>query len=108
MKHIELAAPLGVGAVLGLSAGVVTGMMAGVAGVIVGVGVGTLAGAIAGMTMHRDEGRRAARSRELDEIIGVSGGQLGAAPVMMPPAPEESSRSTWVAEWLTPPPPIAG
>jgi hypothetical protein len=108
MTRIDLATPFGVGAILGISAGIVTGMMAGVAGAVVGLGVGALAGAVAGMTMHRDEERRAARSRELDEIIGVAGGELGAAPVPMPRETDESPIAAWAAEWLTPPPPVAG
>ena len=108
MTRIELATPFGVGAILGISSGIVTGMMAGLVGAVVGLGVGALAGAAVGLAMHRDEERYAARSRELDEIIGVAGGELGAAPVSMPRATDESSSSTWGAEWLTPPPPIAG
>jgi hypothetical protein len=57
--------------------------------------------------MHRDEGRRAARGRELDEIIGVAGGDMGAAPVSMPPPPPEPAPAEWMSEWLTPPPPVA-
>ena len=115
MTRIELAAPVGVGAFFGLAAGVVTGQMAGIAGVVVGVSVGACVGAIAGIAMHRDEGRKAARSRELDEIIGVAGGELGAAPVSIPDvqAEEDSAlelsapdKARWLAEWLTPPPPV--
>lgn len=117
MTRIELAAPVGVGAFLGLAAGVITGQMAGAAGVVVGVAAGALAGAVAGVAMHRDENRRAARSRELDEIIGVAGGELGAAPVAMTTATDDDEEASaapqslpaaqWLAEWLTPPPPVA-
>jgi len=110
MTRIEIATPLTVGVVLGLSAGLLLGMVAGIAGVILGLGAGAAAGFLAGATMHRDEGRRAARARELDEIIGVTGGDIGAAPVSassMNPE-EEPSRGEWMAEWMTPPPPVAG
>jgi hypothetical protein len=106
MTRIEMATPVGVGVVLGLAAGVLLGMVAGLAGVFLGLAAGAGAGFLAGAAMHRDEGHRAARVRELDAIIGVTGGDLGAAPVSMPPP--EASPSEWMAEWLTPPPPVAG
>jgi hypothetical protein len=116
MTRIELATPMGVGAILGISAGIVMGIMAGATGGIIGLCVGAVAGAIAGTAMLRDEGHRAARSRELDAIIGVHGGNIGAAPVSMPPPAledesleeEPGARERWLAEWLTPPPPVAG
>ncbi len=105
MTRIEMATPIGVGVTLGLSAGVLLGMVAGLAGVLLGVAAGAVAGFLAGRTMHRDEGHRAARVRELDAIIGVAGGDMGAAPVSIPPEPAPAD---WMAEWLTPPPPVAG
>jgi hypothetical protein len=104
MTRIELATPIGVGIVLGFSAGVLLGMVAGWFGAIVGLFAGGAAGLLAGTAMHHDEGRRAARSRELDGIIGVSGGDIGAAPVSMPREGADSS-AEWLAEWMTPPPP---
>jgi hypothetical protein len=106
MTRIEIA-PLTVGIVLGLLSGLVTGMVAGTVGALVGLGAGFVAGVVAGTAMRRDEGRRSARSRELDSIIGVHGGSLGAGPVVMPVPPEETARQQWLAEWLTPPPPVA-
>ena len=108
MTRIDFATPLGVGAMLGAAAGIVTGMMAGPVGAVVGLGAGALAGVFAGMAMHRDDEHRSARSRELDGIIGVTGGDMGAAPVSMPRGTDEPSRAAWAAEWLTPPPPVAG
>lgn len=108
---IELAVPLGIGAILGFSVGVVMGIVAGPLGAVVGVATGTGFGLVAGLAMHRDEKRRAARSRYLDRVIGVEEGDLGAAPVAIPrpsDASDEPSRAAWVAEWLTPPPPVAG
>ena len=106
MTRIEMATPIGVGVVLGLAAGVLLGMVAGVAGVMLGLAAGAGAGLLAGAAMHRDEGHRAARARELDAIIGVAGGDMGAAPVSMPPP--EPPPAEWMSEWLTPPPPVAG
>jgi hypothetical protein len=105
MTRIEMATPIGVGVTLGLSAGILLGMVAGIAGVVLGLAAGAVAGFLAGRTMHRDEGYREARVRELDAIIGVGGGDMGAAPVSMPPEPTPAD---WMAEWLTPPPPVAG
>jgi len=105
MTRIEMATPIGVGVTLGLSAGVLLGMVAGIAGVVLGLAVGAVAGYLAGRTMHRDEGHRAVRVRELDAIIGVGGGDIGAAPVSLPPEPTPGD---WMAEWLTPPPPAVG
>lgn len=108
MTRIELAAPLGVGVGLGLTTGIVTGMMAGPVGLVLGIAIGGCAGFFAGAAMFRDARRRDARNRELDAIIGVSEGDLGAAPVAMPREEGESSARAWVAEWLTPPPPVVG
>lgn len=108
MTRIELAAPLGVGVGLGLSTGIVTGMMAGPVGLVLGIAIGGVAGFFAGAAMFRDARRREARTRELDAIIGVSEGDIGAAPVAMPHEQGESPATAWVAEWLTPPPPVAG
>jgi hypothetical protein len=109
--RIDIATPLGVGLGLGLSAGLVTGMMAGLPGLLVGLAAGTLTGMALARAMRRDDERRAARTRELDGIIGVTQGDLGAAPVRMPEsipaAAESAARMAWAAEWLTPPPPVA-
>lgn len=108
MTRIELAAPLGLGVILGVSAGIFTGIMAGPIGALVGFCAGAVAGTVAGTAMYRDEGRREARSRELDEIIGITGGNMGAAPVSIPPPERSDAAERWLAEWLTPPPPVVG
>ena len=103
--RIEVATPIAIGGLLGLSSGVVLGAVAGPAGLIVGLTAGTAAGIAAGIAIRLNEWRRVARSNELDRIISEGG--VGAAPVSMPPpAPEETSAGQqWLAEWLTPPPP---
>jgi hypothetical protein len=108
MRRIEIVTPLAVGVILGLSAGIVTGMMAGLAGMAIGLGAGALAGLVVGKAIRRDEELRAARSRELDGIIGVTQGDLGAAPVAMPHAVEPAAHLGWASECLTPPPALAG
>ncbi|MGD0677691.1 MAG: hypothetical protein ABSC94_19920 [Polyangiaceae bacterium] len=75
-----------VGAIAGELVGAVVGGAAGPVGVAVGMTLGAMAGALAGHVLE-DEGRRArAHDEELDETIGVSGGDLGAARPDMPPA----------------------
>jgi hypothetical protein len=111
MTRIELATPLCVGTILGLAAGILLGTAAGFLGVFVGLAIGAAAGVFAGTAMHFDAGRAAARARELDEIIGVAGGDIGAGPIAMPAAEDvtpATSTVSWMAEWLTPPPPVAG
>lgn len=111
MTRIELATPLGTGTLLGIAAGVITGIMAGPVGAVLGLCGGALAGFAAGKALHLAEDHRSARTRELDAVIGVTAGNLGAAPVSMPPpgaTSDAEGRERWVAEWLTPPPPVAG
>ena len=98
--RIELASPMGVALGLGPAAGVVLGIVAGLPGVAIGLAFGAVVGLVAGTALQRTEGLfRAARGRELDAIIGVSGGDLGAAPVRRNVEDPEVEVS-W-AEWLT-------
>ena len=108
MTRIEIATPFGVGAVLGLSAGIVMGIVAGLAGVVVGVCLGAAVGFVTGLAMHRADGHYSARTRELDVTIGIHGGSMGAGPITMPAPTDDASSRAWLAEWLTPPPPVAG
>ena len=103
--RVEVATPIVIGGLLGLSAGVVLGVVAGPAGLIVGLAGGAAAGIAAGVAIRLNEWRRAARSSELDRIISMGG--LGAAPVSMVPSetPVAPETQYWLAEWLTPPPP---
>jgi hypothetical protein len=108
--RIEVATPIAIGGLLGLSAGLVLGVVAGPAGLLVGLAGGTAAGIAAGVAIRLNEWRRTARSSELDRIISV--GDPGTAPEPMLPsetseAPEVPDAQYWLAEWLTPPPPAA-
>lgn len=59
---------------------------AGPVGTVAGMVVGAMAGALTGHVLE-DEGRRArTHDEELDEAIGVTGGDLGAARADAPPA----------------------
>jgi hypothetical protein len=60
--------------------------MAGPPGVAVGAVLGGVAGGIAGAAMVRASATAALRARELDEQIGVIGGELGAPNLDHPPA----------------------
>jgi hypothetical protein len=98
------------GAALGLFAGLAAGAMVGPAhvGLFVGGLLGVVVGVASGFAMDRDDRRGIARHKELDAIIGVSGGDMGAPPGSIPPGPLEemsSDESAWGSDWLTPPPP---
>jgi hypothetical protein len=92
----------------GLVGGVAVGAIQGVAGVVVGVVAGVGVGWIAGRVLAHEEGRRSARNRELDQIIGVTHGSLGVGPVRRSPEPDpELQAEPWGPDVLTPPPPQA-
>jgi hypothetical protein len=74
------------GVASGAAAGAVLGAAAGPAGIVAGAVLGGAAGAIAAVALDKDAARKAARTRELDEEIGVSGGDLGAPNLKHPPA----------------------
>jgi hypothetical protein len=70
----------------GAIVGAVVGAAAGPAGVAAGAVIGGIAGALAGSVLDQDSTERAARTRELDAIIGVTEGDLGAPNLKHPPA----------------------
>lgn len=74
------------GAASGAFVGAVVGAAAGPAGVAAGAVIGGIAGALAGAVLDRDSAEHAARTRELDAVIGVSEGDLGAPNLKHPPA----------------------
>jgi hypothetical protein len=101
----------------GILCGLVTGLAVGAmgsplaAGLLGGAFVGGLIGTIAGFAMHLTDQRRVHRTKQLDDIIGVTSGSLGTAPGSIPPGdlerdPEDVLElESWKSEWLTPPPP---
>jgi hypothetical protein len=109
------------GAVCGLLAGLPIGMMVSApVGIVFGLSLGASVGIMAGIVMDRDEKRSSHRTKQLDDIIGVTSGSLGAPPSIPPPAPlpddedetecvdgrmSEVELKAWVTEWMTPPPP---
>jgi hypothetical protein len=70
----------------GAIAGAALGAMAGPPGIIAGAVLGGLVGAIAGAAVEQDTERANDRTSELDEQIGVIGGDLGAPNLEHPPA----------------------
>jgi hypothetical protein len=80
-------------------------------GLILGLSLGATVGIVCGVVMDRDEQRTSRRTRELDDIIGVTSGSLGAPPSVPPPEYDHVERerelASWVTEWMTPPPPAA-
>jgi outer membrane lipoprotein SlyB len=71
----------GAGAIVGAIAGAIVGAFAGPAGVAAGTALGAVAGAAAGRAMGAAEEAQAAHERALDDAIGVTQGDLGAARV---------------------------
>jgi hypothetical protein len=53
---------------------------------VAGAVLGAVAGGVAAIAMDNDADRKAAHTQELDEEIGVMGGDLGAPNLQHPPA----------------------
>jgi hypothetical protein len=102
----SIAASLASGVVGGVSIGALIGPL----GVALGLGLGLAIGFAAGRVIEKEERRALKRTKELDAIIGITEGSLGAGPVsLVPSAPEggvSEEAQTWLSEWLTPPPPV--
>ena len=103
------------GGACGLAGGLAMGAMTSHAiGVVLCSMFGAAVGAVAGVVMQREDSRAGARTRQLDEIIGVTRGSLGAPAGSIPPGDLGADRERsdelqhWVREWLTPPPPAVG
>jgi|GEM_PF-2451907 len=79
------------GASAGVLAGAAMGAFAGPIGIVAGGVIGAVAGAAAGVALGEQAAVTAAADRKLDEEIGVTGGDIGAA---SPNAPA-SSRGTF-------------
>lgn len=73
------------GGASGAFVGALVGASAGPPGAIAGAIIGGVAGALAGAVMDQESSAREQRTRELDEDIGVSGGDLGAPNLEHPP-----------------------
>ena len=85
--HTEEAATIA-----GEIAGGVVGSAAGPNGMVAGMVVGAVAGAIVGKGLEANEGRVRAHDEELDEEIGIMGGDMGSVPS---PPPVEPSLADW-------------
>jgi hypothetical protein len=70
----------------GALAGATIGAIAGPPGAVAGAVVGAIAGAVTGHAVEKAHERREADDRELDAVIGVSEGELGAPNLKHPPA----------------------
>ncbi len=95
-----------VGVLSSAAGGVVIGAMTGPVGVAVGLLLGAIGGMMVGLVIEGEEQRRDVRTRELDEIIGTTTGDMGAGPVSLVSS-EARERQRWAEEWLTPPPPTS-
>ena len=74
------------GAVVGAIAGAAIGAVAGPPGIFAGTAIGAAIGAAAGAALDANDAWQDRRDSELDEDIGVAGGDIGAAPPNQPPA----------------------
>lgn len=63
----------------GAVAGATTGLVAGPPGVIAGGAIGTAIGYLAGAILEDEDDKREAKEEALDEEIGVTSGDIGAA-----------------------------
>lgn len=68
----------------GAVSGAIVGALAGPFGALAGGVIGTAVGAVTGFAMENEGKRNDARSRELDDTIGITSGSLG--------EPEENKR----------------
>ena len=75
-----------VGAVAGEFVGAIVGSAAGPVGTVAGMIVGAAAGALTAHVLEDEKRRAWKHDAELDEEIGVTAGDLGAAPPDAPPA----------------------
>jgi hypothetical protein len=105
--------PIIAGVMSGLISGITLGAFTGPVGMILGLLIGTMVGLFAGTMLAEEHETRTRRHKELDEIIGITRGSLGAGPIVRVKADESgdddlpaySTKEAWLAEWLTPPPP---
>ena len=72
------------GAIAGEVAGAVVGSIAGPPGAIAGMVLGAAAGAMVGKILDEEADRKSFHDEELDDVIGVTKGDLGA--VQPPPS----------------------
>jgi len=87
-------------AIAGEIAGAVIGSAAGPVGLVAGMVVGALAGTLVGEGLEAGEERARKHEEELDETLGISGGDIGAVQSVPPPAlsgaaSEDESSPDW-------------
>jgi hypothetical protein len=104
--------PIIAGALSGVVSGLVLGAFTGPIGAVLGMWMGVGAGLVTGYVLARDDQKETVRTRELDAIIGITKGSMGAGTIVIQDTqgededpPPYSSKEAWLSEWLTPPPP---
>jgi hypothetical protein len=109
--------PIIAGALTGIVSGIAFGAFTGPVGALLGMWMGVFVGLVMGYVIARDDETQSVRTRELDAIIGITDGSMGAGKITIPSEGEDaegdapppySSKEAWLSEWLTPPPPVAG
>src|SRR5688572_28286448 len=69
--------PVTAAAAAGVIGGVALGAIVGPVGIALGIWLGVGVGIAAGKAITRDDAKQSARTRELDEIIGITRGTMG-------------------------------
>ncbi len=82
-----------VGTVSGAVTGAVAGVVAGPPGIVLGGAVGAVLGTLAGAVLDRESHAADRHDRELDEAIGVIGGDLGAKEAARAPFSANAERA---------------
>jgi hypothetical protein len=112
--------PIVAGALGGITSGVMLGVFTGPAGTVLGMWMGVGVGLVTGYVLAEEHQSRSIRTGELDAIIGITKGSMGAGTgISAPPPPldaaedeeempQYSTKEAWLKEWLTPPPPTVG
>jgi hypothetical protein len=78
-----------IGAAGGAATGVIMGSISGELGAVIGAVVGGIGGLGIGAAIDSEESRVSRHDHELDRVIGVEGGDIGARPSEPPPALDE-------------------
>jgi hypothetical protein len=82
----SMAAPVALDAAAGAAAGAIAGTIAGPVGMAIGAVIGGFVGGAAGVAVETADKEKSAHDAQLDQEIGVSGGNIGEASPEQPPS----------------------
>lgn len=84
LPHHREGAAVATGTIIGAAAGAAAGAIAGPPGMLAGAVLGAFAGGATGEALAENEAVEAKHDADLDEEIGVAGGEMGAAMTTRP------------------------